>query len=121
MTAKPTPSLSLRAPASIMSTPSLSRSRSLAKKSWGWIAHDIPGAGAAGDLSWKRRRRDRRDPRDYVRGTFSALSGGAAAEIRNRLDYALDACPPAAVAEALDAATKRLEHNVLNHIESASA
>ena len=39
----------------------------LAKKSWGWTMKQIYSGTAAGDLSWKRGKHDRRDPRQFVR------------------------------------------------------
>lgn len=90
--------------------------RGLAKKSWGWIANGIYNGASSGDLTWRRRRRERRDPRDYVRGVFQKLAGGAAVDISNRLDYALDALKPGALAEAINAAASRLEHNVAREI-----
>lgn len=82
----------------------------LAKKSWGWLAHDIASAANMGDLSWKRTKGERRNPRDYVKGLFSQLKDGASAELKNRLDYILDACPESAISAAIVRATNRLEH-----------
>ncbi len=93
----------------------------LAKKSWGWIAQKIYSASGMGDLSWKRTRGERRDPRKYVNGVFSAIGGDATATISNRLDYALDALKPGALSGAITAATKRLAHNVEKHIERAAS
>lgn len=93
----------------------------LAKKSWGWMMKQIYSGAAAGDLSWKRGKRDRRDPRQYVRGVFQKFSGGAFAEISNRLDYILDALPAGVLDEAITAAAKRLEHNILKAIERRTA
>lgn len=89
----------------------------LAKKSWGWIAKGIYAASNQGDLSWKRTRGERRDPRRYVKGLFSAMRLGSEARIINALDYILDAMPPGAVSEAITAATNRLEHNINRDIE----
>ncbi len=94
--------------------------RGLAKKSWGWIAKGIYG-GTADDLSWKKTRGERRDPRNYVHGIFQKSASGAFAAIENNLDYALDALKPGALADGIDAATRRLEYNVLNHIERQTA
>lgn len=94
--------------------------RGLAKKSWGWIAKGIYG-GTADDLSWKKTRGERRDPRNYVRGMFQKSASGAFAAIENHLDYALDALKPGALADGINAATKRLEYNILNHIERQTA
>ena len=93
----------------------------LAKKSWGWIAQKIYSGANMGDLSWKRKKGERRDPRHYVRGLFRKAAGGAFAEIANHLDYALAALKPGAIPEAITAATKRLEHNIRNHIERAAS
>ena len=89
----------------------------LAKKSWGWIAKGIHAASNQGDLSWKRTKGERRDPRRYVKGESQTSATGAFARIRNHLDYIRDAMPPGAVSEAIVASTKRLEHNIKNHIE----
>lgn len=91
--------------------------RGLAKRSWGWVMAGLNGGG--GDLSWKKTRGERRDPRGYVRGLFRAVSGGAFAEISNKLDYALDALRPGALNEAIAAASKRLEHNILDGRQTA--
>lgn len=93
--------------------------RGLARKSWGWAAQRIYGGNAAGmgDLSWKRRRRDRRDPRFWVRGIFSRHGTDASVLIYNHLDYALDALPPGALNEGITAAVNRLEHNINHHLE----
>lgn len=85
--------------------------RGLAKLSWGWVMKQIGGT-SAGDLSWRRDRRERRDPREYVRGVFQKYAGGAAVTISNKLDYALDALPPGALSEGIAAAVKRMEYNV---------
>lgn len=87
----------------------------LAKLSWGWIAKRIYNA-AEGDLSFKRGK-VRRDPRRAVSGKFARDPRGAMAELVNALDYIADACPAAAVSEAVEAAAKRLEHNIDKHIE----
>lgn len=89
----------------------------LAKKSWGWIAKGIHAASNQGDLSWKRTKGERRDPRRYVKGMFNAFGLGAEARITNALDYIMDAMPPGAVSEAITAATNRLEHNINRNIE----
>lgn len=97
--------------------------RGLAKKSWGWVAQGIYNGGAAGmgDLSWRKAKHDRRDPRDSVRGIFRQHSAGASVELLNRLDYALDALPPAALNEGITAAVNRLEHNINHHLERVVA
>ena len=93
----------------------------LAKMSWGWVMKQISSTENV-DLSWKKTRGERRDPRQYVKGLFISLADGAAAvEIHNNLDYILDALPPGAVDEAITAAVKRLEHNINNHLGKVSA
>ena len=89
----------------------------LAKKSWGWVAKEIYAASSMGDLSWKRHKRERRDPRQYVKGEHKATASGAFARILNRLDYIRAALKPGALAEAINAATKSLEHNIRKQIE----
>ncbi len=93
----------------------------LAKASWGWTAKRIYNAADAGALmvAW-RTKKWRRDPRRAVAGVFKRFPDGGAAQILNRLDYILAACPPAAVGEAVLAAANRLEHNIMNHIERAA-
>ena len=93
----------------------------LAKKSWGWAMNQIHSGTAAGDLSWKRTKGERRDPRQAIKGLFRQLAGGAEAQIQNKLGYILDALPPGALDEAIMAAAKRLEHNVLKAIERQTA
>lgn len=97
--------------------------RGLAKKSWGWVAKGIYNSGASGmgDLGWMRNTRERRDPRDYVRGVFRRFADGASVQLLNKLDYALDALPPSAVNEGIAAAVKRLEHNVVSVLERMGA
>ena len=92
----------------------------LAKLSWGWAMKQIYN-GASADFTWKPRRGDRRDPRQYVKGQFSQSPTGAFAVIRNALDYIFDALKPGALTEAIDAATKRLEYNIDNHLGKALA
>ena len=89
----------------------------LAKKSWGWVAKGIYASRSQGDLSWKRTRGEKRDPRRYVKGLFNAMRLGSEAWLINDLDYILDAMPPGAVSEAITAATNRLEHNINRDIE----
>ena len=88
----------------------------LAKASWGWAAKRIYNADAEGALmvAW-RTNKWRRDPRRAVEGMFRRLTDGGSAKILNRLAYIRSACPPSAVAEAVDAASKRLGHNVDNY------
>ena len=87
--------------------------RGLAKKSWGWAANKIYNNGAAsGDLSWKHGKKDRRDPRRYVRGMFFKTGSGAAARIDNNLDYAYNALQPGGLEDAIRAAALRLRHNL---------
>ena len=89
----------------------------LAKASWGWTAKRIYNSADEGALmvSW-RTKKWRRDPRRAVAGLFRRLTDGGSAQILNRLDYILSACPPSAVSEAVDAASKRLEHNVTKYL-----
>ena len=89
----------------------------LAKASWGWAAKRIYNAADAGALmvSW-RTKKWRRDPRRAIEGLFKRLTDGGSAQIINSLDYILSACPPSAVTEAVDAASKRLEHNVTKYL-----
>lgn len=84
----------------------------LAKKSWGWVMKQIYNGANAGDIAWRRTKGERRDPRNYVKGMFSRIAGGASVLISNSLDYILDALRPGALAEAMDAASKRLEYNI---------
>jgi hypothetical protein len=92
----------------------------LAKLSWGWVMKQIYN-GAAAATFWKRTKGERRDPRQYVEGQFSKSSTGAFALIRNALDYIMDALKPGALAEAMDAASKRLEHNISEEIGKMTA
>jgi len=91
----------------------------LAKKSWGWVMKAIYNSAPAGDISWKRTKGERRDPRQFVRGLFRRTASGAFAHIHNALDYIFAAVAPGAVAESIDAAANRLEHNINNHIQRA--
>lgn len=84
----------------------------LAKKSWGWVMKQIYNAAPVSDIAWKKTKGERRDPRQYVKGIFTQVASGAMAQIDNSLDYILDALPPGAVGEAIEAATKRMEYNV---------
>lgn len=87
--------------------------RGLARKSWGWVAKQISTSASVGDLSWHRRKGDKRDPREAVRGLFSASVAGATstatAEINNHLDYAGAALKPNGLESALSKAAKSLE------------
>ena len=89
------------------------RNAGLAKASWGWTAKRIYNAADAGALmvAW-RTKKWRRDPRRAVAGVFKRFPDGGAAQILNRLDYILAACPP-----AVDAASKKLEHNVTEYLD----
>lgn len=91
----------------------------LAKQSWGWVAKGIYGAAAA--APWKRTRREKRDPRKYVKGLFRKSAIGASARLINKLDYILEATPPSQVVAALKAAHSRLEHNIAKSIEKGGA
>ena len=84
----------------------------LAKISWGWVMKQIYNAAPVSDIAWKKTKGERRDPRQYVKGIFTQVAAGAMAQIDNSLDYILDALPPGAVGEAIEAATKRMEYNV---------
>lgn len=84
----------------------------LAKKSWGWVMKQIYNGAAAGDIAWKRTKGERRDPRQFVKGLFQRTATGAGAAIDNNLDYILAALPAGALQEALNAASKRLDHNI---------
>ena len=95
------------------------RRAGLAKLSWGWIAKQVLGSTASA-VSWHRMRGERRDPRNFVKGIIRRIVGkGAEVELKNALDYILDALPPGAIGEALTAAANRLEHNINNHIQRA--
>ena len=93
----------------------------LAKKSWGWVMKQIYAA-AAFDLSWKKTRGERRDPRNFVKGLFMfvAPTKSAVAKIHNHLDYILSALPAGALEEAIGAAVRKLEHNTRDHIEKVT-
>lgn len=93
----------------------------LAKKSWGWVMKEIYNGAPAGDISWKRTKGERRDPRQFVRGLFRRTAGGAFAQIHNALDYIFAAVAPGAVDQSVEAAANRLEHNIDNHIQRATA
>ena len=93
----------------------------LAKKSWGWVMKQIYNGAAAGDIAWKRTKGERRDPRQFVKGLFIRTATGAGASIDNNLDYILDALPAGALAEALNAAVSRLDHNINEGIQRATA
>ena len=97
------------------------RRAGLAKKSWGWVAQEVYSGAGMGDLSWKRSKGERRDPRQYVNGVFTAMRDGAEAVLSNRLDYIFDALPPGELDNAIMAATKRLEHNIKDYLERATA
>lgn len=91
----------------------------LAKKSWGWVMKQIYNAAATADLAWKRTKGERRDPRRYVKGVFEKGPLGAMALIRNGLDYIGATLPPGGVTEAVNAATKRMSHNIEEFILGA--
>lgn len=94
--------------------------RGLAKKSWGWAAKKIYNNGAAaGDLSWKHGKKDRRDPRRYVRGSFFQTGSGAEARIDNNLDYAYHALPPGGLEDAIQAAAASMRYNLESAFISA--
>lgn len=93
----------------------------LAKKSWGWVMKGLHDGGA-GDLSWKKTRGEKRDPRKYVEGLFmqSMETNVSRAEIHNKLDYILSALPPGKFEAAIGAAVRKLEHNTRDHIEKVT-
>lgn len=67
----------------------------LARQSWGWVMNNIFN-GSSPDTPWRRRKNDKRDPRDATResssSTFkSSTAQGGSARICNRLDYIADA------------------------------
>ena len=93
----------------------------LAKKSWGWVMKQIYNSAAAADIAWRRTKGERRDPRRYVRGLFSRYGGNATARIQNALDYILAALKPGALAQSINAAVSRLEHNITKSIERAAS
>lgn len=96
------------------------RRAGLAKVSWDWVFGQIMRGHAS--MPWRRMRGERRDPRNFVKGLFTRLVGkGAAVEIKNALDYIMDALKPGALAEAMDAASKRLEHNISEEIGKMTA
>ena len=90
--------------------------RGLAKQSWKWVAAGLNGR-PKGPLAWRPTRSERRDPRKYVYGIFTKSKNGATAKLTNLLDYAKAALKPGAFNEAINAATKRLEYNIQNHLE----
>lgn len=93
----------------------------LANKSWGWVMKQIYNGASAGDIAWKRTKGERRDPRQFVKGLFIRTATGAGASIDNNLDYILDALPPGALPEALNAAADRFEHNVTKELNEQTA
>jgi hypothetical protein len=97
--------------------------RGIAKKSWGWIAKQIYSQDASGfgDLSYKRTKGERRDPRAAARGSFEQQQNNALAKIMNMLDYIGAIVPAATVNEAFTAAVNKLEHNINSHFEKAVA
>lgn len=90
------------------------RRHGLAKKSWGWIAHQIYAQDASGfgDLSYKRTKGERRDPRAAARGAFEQQRNSAMVKIANKLDYIGAIIPTTMVNDAFMAAVKKLEYNV---------
>ena len=88
--------------------------RGIAKKSWGWIAHQIYAQDSSGfgDLSYKRIKGERRDPRNAARGSFEQQRNSALAKIANDLDYIGAIVPQGTVNEAFNAAVNKLEHNI---------
>jgi len=80
--------------------------RGLAKKSWGWVMHNIYN-GDAPDTPWQRRNRDRRNPKDAAK---ESMSRPFLAIISNRLGYAMDALKGGTVSinEAIEKATNSI-------------
>lgn len=97
--------------------------RGIAKKSWGWIAKQIYAQDSSGfgDLSYKRTKGERRDPRAAARGSFEQQRNSALAKIANMLDYIAAIVPAATVNEAFTAAVNRLEHNITAQMDKAIA
>lgn len=97
------------------------KNRELARRSWGWIAHKIYAASSAGDLRWRPFAKNKRDPRKAVDGVFRAFvagpESGAYATISNALDYVRDIVPDSVVAEAVDAAVKRVVKSAERMVE----
>ena len=93
--------------------------RGIAKKSWGWIAHQIYAQDSSGfgDLSYKRTRGERRDPRAAAKGAFLQERNKATAKIMDMLDYIGAIVPQGTVNEAFNAAVNKLEHNLSTHLE----
>jgi len=80
--------------------------RGLAKRSWGWVMHNIYN-GAAPDTPWQRRNRDKRNPKDAAK---ESTSRPFLAVISNRLGYAMDALKggSASINEAIEKATNSI-------------
>lgn len=84
----------------------------LAKKSWGWIAKQIYKMVGLGDIAYRPRRGERRDPRRAVNGVYHAFKTSSVAVLENKLDYIMSALQPGALEESVAAATKNLERSV---------
>lgn len=90
----------------------------LAKQSWGWAAKGIFN-GTTEDVSYKRRKHDRRDPRKNVSGESKTWvtgknSGTTEVSIENKIDYICDAMYPGAVDDAAKAALRSMLYKVNN-------
>lgn len=85
----------------------------LAKQSWGWAAKGIFN-GTTEDVSYKRRKHDRRDPRKDVSGESKTWvtgknSGTTEVSIENKIDYIQDAMKPGAVEQSVKSAIANME------------
>lgn len=85
----------------------------LAKQSWGWAAKGIYN-GTTEDVSYKRRKHDRRDPRNDVSGDSKTWvtgknSGTTDVTIENKIDYIQDAMKPGAVEQSVKSAIANME------------
>lgn len=92
--------------------------RGLAKQSWGWVMHNIYN-GAAPDSNWRRRRNDRRNPKDATRDSCSSASNGIReasgyARIANRLDYIGETLRGVSVPEVLRNTAVRMIGTIAN-------
>lgn len=92
----------------------------LAKQSWGWVAHEIY-SGESADLTWKRRKRDVRNPKDDVKAHSRQFSTGTdrgfEIAINNHLDYIGKIVPEAQVEAATSAASASLAFNLTREMD----
>ena len=91
--------------------------RGLARQSWGWVMHNIFN-GAAPDTAWKRRKNDRRNPKDATSESMSVVRKGVTtssgeARISNRLDYAA-----AALKISVDEVARRTANRMIGTLET---